>query len=193
MAGILSPIGPAQIQPLPNVQGPRTGAPSARQREETGPDGLTEAERREVRELRDRDQEVRAHEQAHKNVAGPLAGPISYDTTTGPDGRQYAVGGSVDIDASPENDPEDTIAKMDIVIRAALAPAQPSSEDYAVARRAQQQRTQAQQELIQQQQEELQSGRNDNNPANAQRASDNLNNANTLGEEVFSAIIETAA
>lgn len=118
-----------------------------------GPEQLTEEQQQVVQDLREQDQEVRAHEQAHKNVAGPYAGPISYETVTGPDGREYAVAGSVDIDVSPEGSPEQTIRKADIVIRAALAPANPSPEDFSVARAAQQLRAQAQQELSAQQQE----------------------------------------
>lgn len=108
---------------------------------------LTEEEEKIVRELKKTDAKVRAHEQAHKSAAGPFAGPITFETVTGPDGREYAVAGKVEIDISPENTPEATIRKMDIVIRAALAPAQPSPEDFSVARQAQQIRLQARKEL----------------------------------------------
>ncbi len=119
--------------------------------EETNAEGLTQEEQEVVRDLQQTDQEVRAHEQAHKSVAGPYAGPISYETITGPDGREYAVGGSVQIDVSPvPNNPEATIRKMEVVERAALAPADPSPEDFAVARAAQAQRQIAQNELSQQ-------------------------------------------
>lgn len=64
---------------------------------------LTEEEQKIVDELKQTDQEVRAHEQAHKNVAGPYAGAISYETVTGPDGREYAVAGEVQIDVSPNS------------------------------------------------------------------------------------------
>ena len=109
---------------------------------------LTEEEKKVVEELKKTDQKVRAHEQAHKSVAGGYAGAIQYETVTGPDGRQYAVSGEVQIDTSPIPDnPQATIQKMDIVIRAALAPADPSPQDFAVARTAQQVRAQAQKEL----------------------------------------------
>lgn len=121
---------------------------------------LTEEEEKQVQELKARDQEVRAHENAHKTAGGGYVGAISYDTQTGPDGREYAIGGEAQIDASPvEGNPQATISKMDIVIRAALAPAEPSSQDYAVARAAQAARIQAQQELSEQRAEE------NNNPA----------------------------
>jgi hypothetical protein len=113
-----------------------------------GPDGLTEEERAEVGELKARDREVRRHEQAHAAVGGRYAGSPSYTFEQGPDGNQYAVAGKVPIDTSPvANDPKATIDKMEIVHRAALAPAEPSGADRAVAAKAQQQAMQARQEL----------------------------------------------
>jgi hypothetical protein len=70
---------------------------------------------------------------AHKAVGGSLAGGISFEYETGPDGKQYAVGGEVSIDTSPENDPKATQAKMRQVRAAALAPANPSPQDIKVA------------------------------------------------------------
>ena len=108
---------------------------------------LTEEEQKQVEELKARDREVRAHEQAHKAVGGQYAGAISYDYQRGPDGQDYAVGGSVPIDVSPENDPEDTVAKMRVVIKAALAPAEPSAADRAIAAAAQRQLLNAQADI----------------------------------------------
>ena len=52
----------------------------------------------------------------------------------GPDGNRYAIGGEVSIDVAPvDGDPEATIAKMEIVKAAALAPAEPSAQDRKVA------------------------------------------------------------
>lgn len=99
---------------------------------------LSAQQQQVVAQLRTRDQEVRLHEEAHRAAAGPYAGTPSYQYTTGPDGRRYAVGGEVSIDASPvQGNPEATIAKMRIVVRAALAPSQPSAQDRAVAAQAQ--------------------------------------------------------
>jgi|GEM_PF-4366859 len=62
---------------------------------------LTEQEQREVQELKTRDREVRQHEQAHMAAAGGHArGGPSYEYTTGPDNRRYAIGGEVSIDTS---------------------------------------------------------------------------------------------
>lgn len=108
---------------------------------------LSREQQNQVRELKKRDVEVRAHEQAHAAVGGSYASAPSYTYTQGPDGKKYAVGGEVQIDTSAERTPEATIRKMDTVIAAALAPAEPSSQDQAVARQAQQQRVQAQSEL----------------------------------------------
>ncbi|MEM9705658.1 MAG: putative metalloprotease CJM1_0395 family protein [Pseudomonadota bacterium] len=112
------------------------------------PFALSPAEREVVAELRARDREVRAHEQAHKNVAGRYAGAISYEYRRGPDNVRYAVGGSVPIDVSPvAGDPEATIDKMEVVKAAALAPAEPSAQDRAVAQVAQATILQAEAEL----------------------------------------------
>ncbi len=103
-----------------------------------GAEGLTEQERAEVSELRERDREVRRHEQAHQAAAGPHAhGGPTYKYETGPDGKRYAVEGEVQIDPSEvSGDPEATIAKMQQVRRAALAPGNPSSQDRTVAAKA---------------------------------------------------------
>lgn len=110
-----------------------------------------------ISQLESRDREVRIHEQAHAAVGGQYvtSGP-SYSYQTGPDGKRYAVGGNVGIDVSPiPNDPQATLAKARQVIQAAMAPAQPSSQDYAVAQSAQAMMQQAQQELSTQQQASL--------------------------------------
>ncbi|MBW2243465.1 MAG: hypothetical protein JRH01_15895 [Deltaproteobacteria bacterium] len=106
---------------------------------------LTEDELREVDELSRRDREVRAHEAAHKAAAGSLArGGASFTYENGPDGRRYAVGGEVSIDASPVgDDPAATARKMERVRAAALAPADPSGQDRQVAATAANQARQA--------------------------------------------------
>ncbi len=103
--------------------------------EETNEQGLTEDEQREVQELRERDREVRAHEQAHLAAAGQYArGGIQYTFERGPDNRNYAVGGQVSVDTSEvPGDPEATLQKAETLRRAALAPANPSSQDRSVA------------------------------------------------------------
>jgi hypothetical protein len=108
---------------------------------------LTESEKQQVQKLKQRDQEVRAHERAHMAAgAGLVQGGASFSMQRGPDGRMYAVGGEVKIDTSAENDPDATIRKMQQVKRAALAPAEPSGTDRAVAAQAGQVEAQARQE-----------------------------------------------
>lgn len=106
-------------------------------------------ERVEVRELEARDQEVRNHELAHAAVGGAYAGAPSYEYQTGPNGKKYAVGGEVQIDVSKEANPQDTIEKMQTVRAAALAPAEPSSQDRKVAAEASQNITEARMALLQ--------------------------------------------
>lgn len=121
-----------------------------------GVDGkpLSDDEVQEVERLEERDQEVRTHEQAHQTVGGQHAGTPSYDYETGPDGKQYATSGEVPIDVGAvPNNPEATIAKMEQVKRAALAPAEPSAADKAIAAKADQAKLKAQRELAEQQAE----------------------------------------
>lgn len=126
---------------------------------------LSEEEIEEVDELKSRDQEVRVHEQAHAAVGGRYASSPSYDYERGPDGKSYAIGGEVQIDVSPVNgDPEATIQKMQVVRRAAMAPAQPSPADRAIASEATNKATQARAELAQMQIESGQGGEEGEKP-----------------------------
>lgn len=120
------------------------------QRGRRPPGELTPEEEDEVRTLKRRDTEVRAHENAHKAAAGRWArGGPRYDFERGPDGRRYAVGGEVQIDTAPvPNDPDATIRKMQQVRRAALAPAEPSPQDRRVAAEASQSETRARAEKL---------------------------------------------
>lgn len=104
-----------------------------------GADGepLDQEEVAQLLELKKADATVRAHEQAHLAAAGGLAkGGASFVYQKGPDGREYAVAGEVQIDTSRGATPEETIARMTRVRAAALAPANPSSQDRKVARSA---------------------------------------------------------
>lgn len=108
-------------------------------------------EQQEIRELKARDQEVKTHEQAHAAVGGRYAGAPGYTYELGPDGKQYAVGGEVQIDISPiPGDPQATVQKMQQVRAAALAPAEPSAADRRIAAEAAQRQIQAQAELVKQ-------------------------------------------
>jgi hypothetical protein len=110
---------------------------------------LTEEEKQQVEKLKARDREVRAHERAHVAAGGQyVRGGAHFEYQTGPDRKRYAVGGDVSIDTSEVNgNPRATIQKMQIVRKAALAPAQPSGQDRAVAAQASQKEIKARQEL----------------------------------------------
>ena len=111
-----------------------------------------------IAELANRDREVRSHEQAHAAVGGVHAGAPTYTYTRGPDGKRYASGGEVSIDVGAvANDPQATLTKMEIVIRAALAPAEPSAQDRSVASQAQAQMAVARAELAAMQRSEAES------------------------------------
>ncbi len=104
---------------------------------------LSEEEQAQVTKLKQIDAKVRAHERAHAAVGGAHAGAPSYTYTRGPDGQMYATGGEVAIDISAESDPEATLQKATQVAAAALAPADPSGQDRAVAAAASQLRLEA--------------------------------------------------
>lgn len=128
--------------------------PSTPEKADENEDQLTAQQQQEVAKLKKRDAEVKAHEQAHLATAGQYAaGGASFAYQTGPDGRRYAVGGEVPIDISKESTPEATIQKMQIVARAALAPANPSPADRNIAARAAMIQSQARGELQQQKME----------------------------------------
>lgn len=146
------PSGEGESAPPADTAAPsgRAGPATGRGTEVSGGQSeLTEEEKREVEELRDRDRQVRQHEQAHLTAAGGYArgGPV-YEYTTGPDNRRYATGGEVDIDTSEvPGDPQATIRKAQTVYRAALAPAEPSAQDRRVAAQARQMEMEAARKL----------------------------------------------
>ncbi len=119
------------------------------------------AEDREVlADMKARDAEVRAHEAAHVAAGGSyVQGGASFSFETGPDGKQYAVGGEVGIDTSPvAGDPQATAAKARTVRAAALAPASPSGADRAIASQASQMEAQAMVEIATEQRERASGG-----------------------------------
>lgn len=91
-----------------------------------------------VEELKAIDRQVRQHEMAHVAAGGQyITSGASFSYQRGPDGNRYAVAGEVGIDTSPvPGDPQATIQKMRRIKTAALAPAQPSSQDLKVAANA---------------------------------------------------------
>ena len=151
----------SQAQGQGQVQGQETqtkgqeSKPSSSQTPK-GIDGqeLTEEEQQKVKEMKERHEEVRVHENAHKSAGGQYAAAPTYTYETGPDGKRYITDGEVSIDIGEEKDPQATIEKMQVVKRAAMAPAEPSGQDRKVYQEANQKEAAARQELAEDKKEE---------------------------------------
>ena len=91
--------------------------------------------------INERYKDIYAHEQAHKTIAGSYGGPIVIER----DSTGIPVGGHVDIKMPvlDKNNPDKTIKHADTVIKSAMAPSDPSSQDYKVAAEAKQIKAQA--------------------------------------------------
>lgn len=114
----------------------------------------------DLKELKQRDREVRSHEQAHVAAGGSaIASGPRYTLQKGPDGQMYAIGGEVSIDTSKVGgDPQATKDKARSVRQAALAPANPSGQDMIVAAKASQMEAEARDDLQEQEQAEKEEG-----------------------------------
>lgn len=109
-----------------------------------------------LRELQTRDTQVRAHEAAHLAAGGGVVtGGASFSYERGSDGKMYAVGGEVPIDAGKASTPEETVAKARRIVAAAMAPADPSPQDYRVAATALVMEMQAKTEMMREAQKRL--------------------------------------
>ena len=86
--------------------------------------------------------EIYAHELAHKSAGGSLAGSIVIEKNA--DG--IPVGGHVNIKmpSLDPNNPQKTIDEANTVIRSAMAPVDPSSQDFKVKAQAENIKMQAQ-------------------------------------------------
>lgn len=124
---------------------------------------LNTEEVRELTKLKQRDREVRAHEQAHIAAGGIyVRSGAHYEYEKGPNGKNYAVGGEVQIDTSKvQGDPQATLRKMQTVRRAAMAPASPSAQDRSVSAKATQMENKARLEILTQRYEEAAALRTD--------------------------------
>ena len=78
--------------------------------------------------------EVYKHELAHKNAAGSFGGAIVIEK----DASGIPIGGHVNIKMPflDKKNPDKTISHADTVIKAAMAPADPSGQDFKVAAQA---------------------------------------------------------
>jgi len=78
--------------------------------------------------------EIYAHELAHKQAGGHLAGNIVIEKNA--EGIPVSGHVSISMPSIDKNNPQKTIEEADIVIKSALAPSEPSEQDYKVADRA---------------------------------------------------------
>lgn len=112
------------------------------------PRQLSADEQKQIDQLAATDRKVRAHEQAHVSAGGELVrGGASFTYQRGPDGKSYAVAGEVQIDTSAGKDASATLSKAARIRAAALAPADPSSQDRQVAAEAGRMEIEAQAEM----------------------------------------------
>ncbi len=89
-------------------------------------------------------QDIFEHEKAHKDAAGDLGGPIVIENNA----QGIPVAGHVDIKMPVLNkeNPDETIKHAETVIDSAMAPDDPSAQDYRVANEAKSIKSQAENE-----------------------------------------------
>lgn len=116
---------------------------------------LSQDEKRLVSDLQARDAEVRTHESAHQAAGGGMTGAASYTYQQGPDGKMYAIGGEVSISIPSGSTPQESMRNAQRAIAAAMAPADPSGQDFAVASSAMVMLVKAQQRLAKEAQDSI--------------------------------------
>lgn len=84
---------------------------------------------------------IYAHEMAHKMAGGSFAGNISIERNS--EGIPVAGHVPIKMPVLDKSNPQKTIDHANTVIRAALAPGDPSAQDYRVANQAEQIKMQA--------------------------------------------------
>lgn len=90
---------------------------------------------RVLSKFKEKDAQIKAHEQSHAANA-PTVGGISYNYQQGPDGKMYAVGGSVRLDVSMPQDPKSAELKLEQLKKSALSVDDPSGADMTIASQA---------------------------------------------------------
>lgn len=147
---------------------------------------------KEIEQLKARDQEVRTHEQAHAATGGQYAGSPQYEYTTGPDNKRYITGGEVSIDVSEAKTPEETLRKMEQVRAAALAPAEPSSQDLKVAAEASQKAVEARTDIAEENREALSSANSESTENSGSSKIEDASDTPFMGPSVNDAIGEAS-
>lgn len=94
--------------------------------------GLYQQQKNEF--IKQRYNEIYAHEQEHKRAAGSFGGAIVIEK----DGQGIPTGGhiSIKMPVLDKSNPDETIKHADTVIKSAMAPSDPSKQDYKVAAEA---------------------------------------------------------
>lgn len=119
------------VSSSPPAQGVSRHSPSFRRGEAAE---KTAAVQSALAQLQSTDSKVRSHEAAHVAAGGGVVtGGANFSYTRGPDGKLYATGGEVPIDTSEGKNPSETIQKARQIAAAAMAPSDPSPQDYKVA------------------------------------------------------------
>lgn len=111
-------------------------------------DDLSKNDEALLQRLKARDAVVRNHEAAHVMAAGGQAGSPTYTYQTGPDGKRYAIGGSVNISITTTGDPEADAREAKTAQRAAMAAGEASAADVQTASRAAAKASQATQKAL---------------------------------------------
>lgn len=86
-----------------------------------------------ISQLAERDRMVRGHEASHLSTGSSLLSSPTFSMQRGPDGRMYALSGSIGIGSNLSNSPTGALLALR---NAALAPSQLSAQDIAVANNA---------------------------------------------------------
>lgn len=90
---------------------------------------------RVLNKFKNRDSEVRVHEQTHASNAQTTSA-INYNYQTGPDGKLYAMGGSVRFDTSIPTDPQSAKVKLEQLQNASTSVSDLSGADSSIAQTA---------------------------------------------------------
>ncbi|MCT7561132.1 putative metalloprotease CJM1_0395 family protein [Aliarcobacter butzleri] len=90
---------------------------------------------RVLNKFKNKDSEVKTHEQTHASGATTISA-INYNYQVGPDGKLYAIGGSVRFDTSIPKDPQSAKVKMDQLQSASSSVSSLSGADASIAQTA---------------------------------------------------------
>ncbi len=90
---------------------------------------------RVLNKFKNKDSEIRTHEQTHASNAATTSA-INYNYQIGPDGKLYAMGGSVRFDTSIPNDPQSAKIKLEQLKDASSSVSSMSGADSSIAQTA---------------------------------------------------------